>query len=398
MPRAVRRRAALRLAGPLAALLCAGAAGPPPSPAQLEQLERERAGSLAMQKAQAAAAAEAAAESDRLAAARVAAAAKLRASEQASADLAERVADLTERRRALAEAERRHAADLTPLLPVLERLSLYPAETLLAVPTAPEESLRGVAVLQGIGRSLARDAARLHAEQAELARLQRALETTAPLLVAAEKTQAAEAAALDRQIEAARARAASAHDAAAAAAVQAAAAAARAETLRAVLDRLAAAEAGRASARHRPRAEAPAATPHPRGPGLGAGSAVVPVAGRVVRGFGAPTAAGPAEDIAYRAAPAARVVAPCAGSVVFAAPFRSYGQVLILDCGDDFHFVLAGMAQIVTAVGQTVLAGEPIGAMRDWDPGAPVEPPTLHVELRRGTQPIDPGPWLRGAP
>ncbi len=217
MAHAARRHAALGLAGPLAALLCA--AEPPPSPAQLEQLERERAGSLATEKAQTAAAAEAAAESDRLAAARVAAAARLRSAEQASADLAERVADLSERRRRLAEAERRHEADLTPLLPVLERLSLYPAETLLAVPAAPEDSLRGVVVLQGIGRSLARDAARLHEEQAELARVQRALGAAATQLAAAETAQAAEAAVLDRQIEAARQRATTAHDAVVAALV-----------------------------------------------------------------------------------------------------------------------------------------------------------------------------------
>jgi septal ring factor EnvC (AmiA/AmiB activator) len=46
------------------------------------------------------------------------------------------------------------------------------------------------------------------------------------------------------------------------------------------------------------------------------------------------------------------------------------------------------MSHLDGAVGQTVLAGEPVGVM------APEGVPSLYVELRRGGQPINPLPWL----
>ncbi len=47
---------------------------------------------------------------------------------------------------------------MAPLLPLIERMSLYPAETLLAVPASPEETLRGMLVLQGIAHQLETEA------------------------------------------------------------------------------------------------------------------------------------------------------------------------------------------------------------------------------------------------
>ena len=49
--------------------------------------------------------------------------------------------------------------------------------------------------------------------------------------------------------------------------------------------------------------------------------------------------------------------------MLYAGPFRSYGQVLILNAGDGYHLVLAGMERIDAALGQFVLAGEPVAAM-----------------------------------
>ncbi|MBR0677990.1 hypothetical protein GXW77_17615, partial [Roseomonas alkaliterrae] len=51
----------------------------------------------------------------------------------------------------------RRAAALAPMMPAMRRLSLWPAETLLAVPLPPEEALRGALVLQGIARQIRRD-------------------------------------------------------------------------------------------------------------------------------------------------------------------------------------------------------------------------------------------------
>ena len=101
-----------------------------------------------------------------------------------------------------------------------------------------------------------------------------------------------------------------------------------------------------------------------------------------------------ATGIAYQAAPAARVVAPCAGRVVYAGPFRSYGKLLILDCGRGYHVVLSGFERLDAQVGQALGAGAPVGVMPGWDPRATAIRPALSVELRHAGEPINPLPFL----
>ncbi len=93
------------------------------------------------------------------------------------------------------------------------------------------------------------------------------------------------------------------------------------------------------------------------------------------------------------------VTAPAGGSVLYAGPFRSYGQLLILNAGDGYHVVLAGMGRISVTLGQAVLAGEPIGAMGETRVAGPVPlkdgstGPDLYVEFRKDGKPVDPTPW-----
>lgn len=375
---------------------------------QLEQVEQDRAASLAAQKAAAARAQAAEAEQERLAGERVAAAARLRGAEMATLRAAQRMDALAARRRAAEARLRLRASDLAPLLPLMARLSNFPAETLLAVPESPEDAMRAVLVLGGIGHQLESDAEVLRREQAEVTRLSGAIAAEAPRLQAAEAEQAQQAAALDRQIAAAGANARAAQDAAADAERQAAADAAQADSLRDAIarldaDRRAAESRAARAARSRHPAEAilarkqMAALEIPAGPGLTEphGQLTAPVAGTVLQSFGAATEAGPAEGISYRASPAARVVAPCAGKIVFAAPFRSYKLLLILDCGAGYDFVLAGLDRLDVQVGRRVQAGEPVGAMAGWDPHSPGDRPTLYLELRRNGQPVNPAPWLK---
>ena len=97
-------------------------------------------------------------EERRLANARITAAAQLRRTETEAADAAAQVEALTARQH---EAERRLAersAALTPLLPLMERLGLFPVETLLAVPAQPGDALRGLSILHGLARHLADEA------------------------------------------------------------------------------------------------------------------------------------------------------------------------------------------------------------------------------------------------
>lgn len=373
---------------------------------QIDQAERDRAAEQAAQQAATARAAAAAAEAQRLTAERVAAAAELRHAETTTAEVAARMDQLAaQRRQAQADLDARAEA-MQPLLPLIERLSLYPAETLLAVPAQPEETLRGVLVLHGLASQLARDSLALRDEQARLDAATRAVAAEAPKLAVAEAAQQAQAAQLDRQIAAAEAGRDAAAGEAAAAAQRGADAAARADKLRGMLADLAAqrrTEDARARADTAVARESQAALERPAGPGAIAttaqphGQFIVPVAGTVIRSWGDATDGGPATGLSYRAPPAARVVSPCGGRVVFAAPFRSYGQLLIVDCGGGYHAVLAGFDRLDAKVGQQVAAGEPVGVAPSWEPGSSGSRPTLYMELRRDGQPVNPVPWLKAS-
>ena len=93
------------------------------------------------------------------------------------------------------------------------------------------------------------------------------------------------------------------------------------------------------------------------------------------------------------------VTAPVDGTVLYAGPFRSYGQLLILNPGDGYHIVLAGMDRLNVSLGQTVLAGEPIGMMGEARLASIAASaldgavPELYVEFRKDGKPIDPKLW-----
>ncbi|MEQ8504790.1 MAG: peptidoglycan DD-metalloendopeptidase family protein [Rhodospirillales bacterium] len=93
-------------------------------------------------------------------------------------------------------------------------------------------------------------------------------------------------------------------------------------------------------------------------------------------------------DIAARGG--SQVIATYDGKIAFAGKFRGYGQLLIIDHGDGYHTLLAGMARIDMTVGQRVSTGEPVGLMGNDGGNRPI----LYVELRRKGQPINPLPWL----
>lgn len=353
----------------------------------------------------------AAAAETRLAADRVAAAARLQGTEAALADRAAAIATLAERRDATAARLAERAAAIAPLLPLMQRLALFPAETVLAIPARPSDTLRGLLVLRGIAARLETEGAALRAEQHELSAQTRAVTDGMAALQTLAAEQADGARALDAQIAAARAERDNAEDAVALdAARRAAAEAARAETLRAAV---ATAEAARARAEARAREDAAradrnrqdaaaaearrreAVLARPTAPAPTQGGWSAPVVGTVVRPWGAATDAGPATGISVRAAPAARVVAPCGGRVRFAGPFRSYGELLILDCGGGYAVVLAGLDRLDVAAGNAILPGEPVGVMPAWNPAAGGSRPALYVELRRDGQAVDPAPFLK---
>jgi murein hydrolase activator len=130
------------------------------------------------------------------------------------------------------------------------------------------------------------------------------------------------------------------------------------------------------------------------------GQVPLPVHGRIVARYGQDDEAGGrlSGDI-VRTHSGAIVTAPSDASVLYAGPFRSYGQLLILNAGEGYHLVLAGMSRISVRLGQSVVAGEPIGAMGEArvasiaTSGDEESGPELYVEFRKEGKPVDPAPW-----
>lgn len=130
------------------------------------------------------------------------------------------------------------------------------------------------------------------------------------------------------------------------------------------------------------------------------GMLALPAAGNVIKYYGAPSEFGGVEKgLSLATRPRAIVSAPSDGYIAFSGPWRTYGQLLIVNAGGGYYVVLAGLARVDVAVGQFVLAGEPVGVMGDGTAKTAAAvaigatQPVLYVEFRKDGAAIDPGPW-----
>jgi septal ring factor EnvC (AmiA/AmiB activator) len=126
----------------------------------------------------------------------------------------------------------------------------------------------------------------------------------------------------------------------------------------------------------------------------------LPVAGHVLRFFGEDDGTGhPAQGLTVAAGAGLVVTAPADGWVMFAGPFRSYGQMVIMNAGENFHIVLSGMDMVTARQGQFVVAGEPIGQMGEKRIASAAglnlvtDRPTLYIEFRKDGKPVDSRQW-----
>jgi murein hydrolase activator len=145
-----------------------------------------------------------------------------------------------------------------------------------------------------------------------------------------------------------------------------------------------------------PREAAPAPAPDPTKPAVmrpfakAKGALALPASGPLIRHFGDADEVGAAtKGLVFETREGAQVVAPFDGRVLFAGPFRGYGQILIIEHGDGYHSLLAGLDRVEGTVGQWLVAGEPVGTMPAGE-----KKPHLYLELRHDGQPINPLPWL----
>ena len=130
-----------------------------------------------------------------------------------------------------------------------------------------------------------------------------------------------------------------------------------------------------------------------------------PVQGAIIGNFGGDTGLGSTlSGVAIATRTGLQVRAPVDGKVEFAGPFRSYGQLLILNAGEGYLVLMAGMQAISTSIGQTIRAGEPVGLMGKGpstvallERNSADDRPVLYVEFRKNGEPVDPQPWWIGS-
>jgi septal ring factor EnvC (AmiA/AmiB activator) len=126
----------------------------------------------------------------------------------------------------------------------------------------------------------------------------------------------------------------------------------------------------------------------------------LPVAGEIIRRVGDDDGTGhPAQGLTVAAGPGLVVTAPADGWVMFAGPFRSYGEMVIMNAGENYHILLSGMDKVSVRQGQFVVSGEPVGQMgakriaSATGLNLETDRPTLYIEFRKDGKPVDSRPW-----
>jgi len=124
-------------------------------------------------------------------------------------------------------------------------------------------------------------------------------------------------------------------------------------------------------------------------PPAGLSAYVMPVAGKLVAGFGEVRQGAPSSrGIVVTARQGAQIVSPGAGRVAFAGPFRGFGTIVIVEHPGGWTSLVTGLAQLDIAVGDNLVAGSPLGI-------AGAGQPQVALELRRNGQPVNPLEYIK---
>jgi len=143
-------------------------------------------------------------------------------------------------------------------------------------------------------------------------------------------------------------------------------------------------------------------SPKKRRPGFNTGFATMkgrlqpPVRGAVTTYFGKNTQGRfglttYADGIDIKTLAGAEISAIYQGKVVYSGQLRGYGNLLIIDHGQQYYSLISRAAEFYKKEGDDVKTGEVIGIMDDQG-GLLGE--GLHFEIRRGTDPEDPLDWV----
>ena len=148
-----------------------------------------------------------------------------------------------------------------------------------------------------------------------------------------------------------------------------------------------------------------ARVPPPKGgiepPGIGFGALKGrlpwPTEGRIVTGFGAQVhprfgTRTFRNGVDIEAAVGREVLAVHGGHVIYTGWFKGYGNLIIMDHGNEYYTLYAHIADIEAKEGEDVRQGQRIGTVGDT---GSLAGPRLYFEVRYQGKPQDPEQWLR---
>ena len=339
----------------------------------------------------------------------IATAARVRADEANIAATESRLKPLSESERSMRKSLEGRRAVIAEVLAALQRIGRRPPPALLVGPEDALQSVRSAMMLGAVLPEMRKEVAVLAGDLTDLVRVRKEIAVEHERLqhdrkALAEQQQRLTLLTVERQKQLSETEGALAE-----ARKKAVALARDANSLKELIAKLEqgldpATRAARSAARGTPEAPGSTAADTARmAPAIAFASAKrvlpLPVNGVKMRAFGDSDGRGGLEKgllLATRSR--AQVTAPCDGWVVYAGAFRSYGQLLILNAGDGYHVLLAGMDRISVDIGQFVLTGEPVAVMGSGSKVAAIlatgsSQPVLYVEFRKDGTPIDPGPW-----
>lgn len=267
----------------------------------------------------------------------------------------------------------------------LLRLQRLPPTAVFSAGRETQTLLQTASVLEKTNRAVARKAAQLRADIAQLHRLQSTAERRDASTRAEKEILRAEQHDLARELVARQKLQARLNADHARAEEDVARLSRESQSLQELLHKLEASEQAQRS-----RAQPSKATARLRNFDGKKGSARAPVAGDILHRFGdTQKANGTYRGMVFKARAGATVVAPYDGSVVFTGPFRDYGNMVLIKHKNGYISLIAGLGKVQVALSQATRRGEPIGTMPESGPAE------AYVELRdAGAKPIDPADWF----
>ncbi len=83
--------------------------------------------------------------------------------------------------------------------------------------------------------------------------------------------------------------------------------------------------------------------------------------------------------------------AVCVGQILYSSWFKGYGNMIIIDHGNNFYTLYAHAEELFKTEGDHVETGEVIATVGDT---GSMTGPGLHFEVRHHGKPLDPVKWL----